>query len=339
MSKQTDNSLLTISIPTYNRATYLKRLLGCIYQEIASLSYSTEVIVLDNASSDNTTEVVKAYQDMGMVINYQRNSENIGADRNIGLCYTKATGKYVLAIGDDDVLLPGSLNFLHKYLSSDNDYGLIYLNFFGFKKDPIKEKPLFKLFNGVYKYKEGQILKKIRTRITFTSANIVKRKFISEKLIQEANGTNFTQLPGVINSIIHSSNNLYVGKYLLAQQVENSGGYEYLNVFGKNIALVVNKFLTTAETNKYKKWIYNELFIDIFPTALFKHKKKSNDELLEKFQILKQYYNNYPLFWIFNYPVLLMPVTVGHLFIVFVKVYRKLFKFYNSTHLFKKNIK
>ncbi|RZK38834.1 MAG: glycosyltransferase, partial [Hymenobacter sp.] len=53
--------LLSIAIPTYNRADLLSKTLESVYQQISSVADRVEVIVSNNASTDHTQQVVEAY--------------------------------------------------------------------------------------------------------------------------------------------------------------------------------------------------------------------------------------------------------------------------------------
>lgn len=98
---------LTIAIPTYNRA---EKLLECINRVIEySNNLNVEIIVSDNASLDNTREIVVSIIDNNPSIRYYRNSENLGFDGNFLNCFEKATGEYVWLLSDDDIILPGAI--------------------------------------------------------------------------------------------------------------------------------------------------------------------------------------------------------------------------------------
>ena len=64
---------VTIAIPTYNRAQLLK----ISMQSVLDQDYPDfRILVLDNASSDNTEEVVRSFSDTR--ITYHRNKKNVG---------------------------------------------------------------------------------------------------------------------------------------------------------------------------------------------------------------------------------------------------------------------
>ena len=63
------------------------------------------VAVSDNASSDNTEEVVQAYKDRFPNFDYHRNEKNLGADANYLRAASMARGEYCIIMGSDDAFL------------------------------------------------------------------------------------------------------------------------------------------------------------------------------------------------------------------------------------------
>jgi glycosyltransferase involved in cell wall biosynthesis len=97
--------LITIAIPTYNRQRYLLELLPVLLEQIQQAdpnNYFIQLLIVNNASTDSTHEVVNAVKETK--IKYIRNKTNIGADRNFIECVKHANGKYVWLFGDDDLL-------------------------------------------------------------------------------------------------------------------------------------------------------------------------------------------------------------------------------------------
>jgi glycosyltransferase involved in cell wall biosynthesis len=96
--------LLTIAIPTYNRAKLLQSCLDGITKIIGTCA-EVEVLVLDNCSTDGTEWIsrswVNSVRDL-MSARYIRREKNIGAVGNILLGVREANGKYFTFIGDDD---------------------------------------------------------------------------------------------------------------------------------------------------------------------------------------------------------------------------------------------
>jgi abequosyltransferase len=111
--------ILSICIPTYNRAEKLQQCLNHIVCQFnnESTKNAIEVVVSDNASQDNTIQVVKKFQESFDNIKYFRNEKNLGIDKNIINSVVMANGKYCWHIGDDDFIQNGSLKFLVGFLS------------------------------------------------------------------------------------------------------------------------------------------------------------------------------------------------------------------------------
>ena len=98
---------LTIAIPTYNRGNKLKLALENLLQ--CTKGKNVEILVSDNASTDNSEEVVRQVQRSHHEVQYFRNNSNLGFDGNFLNCFCRATGEYVWLLSDDDILLPGAI--------------------------------------------------------------------------------------------------------------------------------------------------------------------------------------------------------------------------------------
>lgn len=106
-----NNPILSICIPTYNRAGCLKQNLENIISQFGDTGVkdSVEVVISDNASTDNTAEVVRLFQEKFSNIKFFRNEKNLLFDRNLLNVIEKSSGEYCLTLGDDDALFPDSL--------------------------------------------------------------------------------------------------------------------------------------------------------------------------------------------------------------------------------------
>ena len=119
-----DNSVPTVSviISTYNRADFLHRAIKSV---LAQTYIDFELIIVDDASSDNTKEVVNSFYDER--VEYLRHDNNKGAPaaRNTGV--KKAKGEYIAFLDDDDEWLSDKLEKQVKKMGKVSDkVGLIY---------------------------------------------------------------------------------------------------------------------------------------------------------------------------------------------------------------------
>ena len=92
-----DNPLVSVVMPTYNSEKYIKEALESVFRQ----GVPVEVIVIDDASTDATQEVLAVYQEQKDFI-LIRNDRNLGVSqsRNLGVSYAK--GEYVAFLDADD---------------------------------------------------------------------------------------------------------------------------------------------------------------------------------------------------------------------------------------------
>lgn len=117
---------LSICIPTFNRARYLQNCLQSIEDAAAQTHAEFEVCVSDNGSDDDTSEVIEAYRNRLPLV-ARRNVENLGIPRNFLAVVGMARGEFVWLVGDDDLLLPDSINRLCEIIETQ-EVDHIYAN-------------------------------------------------------------------------------------------------------------------------------------------------------------------------------------------------------------------
>ena len=135
-SEGTQRPLVSVIIPTHNRAPSLQEALDSIYaQEGLGNQFEMEVFIVDDASSDNTAEVARRYGSA----HYIRLDKNLGASaaRNIGIKASK--GKYICFLDDDDLWLPQRVVSHLPVLETYSQFDVVYGQFIGtgFGKDAL----------------------------------------------------------------------------------------------------------------------------------------------------------------------------------------------------------
>jgi glycosyltransferase involved in cell wall biosynthesis len=116
------NPLVTIAIPTYNRANgFLKQAL----QSAVNQTYRhLEIIVSDNCSKDHTEMLVKTFDDPR--IRYIKHPTNIGASNNFNFCVNEAKGIYFCMLHDDDLIDPDFIEMCIASLKGNFDVGIVF---------------------------------------------------------------------------------------------------------------------------------------------------------------------------------------------------------------------
>ncbi|MBR2082584.1 MAG: glycosyltransferase family 2 protein [Elusimicrobiaceae bacterium] len=120
---------LSICIPTCNRAEWLHRTLQSIVQEDCFiLSEDIEIIISDNASSDNTQKIVEKFIiKYGSKIKYYKQSQFVCAMENFYKVCTLAQGKFIKLNNDTAHFRPGQLANLLDYIKQhDKDKSLLF---------------------------------------------------------------------------------------------------------------------------------------------------------------------------------------------------------------------
>lgn len=110
-----EKPLLSICIPTYNRSKYLKKSLDSIVTQNEFLNGSVEIVVSDNASTDDTKEIVKPYLEKYGNIYYSRNVENV-RDKNFPIVLSRANGVLRRLCNDTQCFYDGTLNTICKII-------------------------------------------------------------------------------------------------------------------------------------------------------------------------------------------------------------------------------
>ncbi len=130
------DKLLTIAIPTFNRAELLDKQLAWLAQAIKGFEADCEILVSDNCSTDNTQKVVEKWRSSlsSITFNYNKNNENIGVLKNVAYCLSAATAQYVWTIGDDDPIQERAVSYVVTKLKEHQNLSLLFLNFSGRNK-------------------------------------------------------------------------------------------------------------------------------------------------------------------------------------------------------------
>jgi len=106
--------LFTVMIPTKNRESYLYHTLKtCVNQDYPNY----EIIVADDASTDNTVHMVKEFSEQYHCVRLFTQTDSLGMRDNFEFALNQVKPGYLIALGGDDGLLPDGISEMHKILT------------------------------------------------------------------------------------------------------------------------------------------------------------------------------------------------------------------------------
>ncbi len=121
------SKLLSIVIPTYNRADYLDYSLE-VHVPLARI-YSIEIFISDNASTDNTSIIVEKWKAVYPFIKYYINETNLGPDKNFELALKYPKTEYVWLLGDTHKIPIDGIKYVNELITEKNNrYDVIVFN-------------------------------------------------------------------------------------------------------------------------------------------------------------------------------------------------------------------
>lgn len=108
---------LSIIIPVYNNEKYIGE---CIDSIVSQNTDQCEIIIIDDGSSDGSGAICDEYRNAypELIKVYHISNKGVANARNIGL--SNALGEYVWFVDSDDVIAPGSIDYLRQYIVDNN---------------------------------------------------------------------------------------------------------------------------------------------------------------------------------------------------------------------------
>jgi glycosyltransferase involved in cell wall biosynthesis len=118
-----NNPRVSIGLPVFNGERYLERALNSI---LAQTFTDFELVISDNASTDQTQAICESYFSKDRRIRYYRNTKNIGAMPNFNRVFELSSGNYFKWASHDDLITPDFLQKCVDILDRDPSVILCY---------------------------------------------------------------------------------------------------------------------------------------------------------------------------------------------------------------------
>lgn len=317
--------LLTIAVPTYKRAGDLAELLKTLEPQLAQLP-EVELLVVDNASPDNTPEVVaaacKGMRAAGARMRAVRHPENIGSDANFAFCFREATGHFFWMCGDDDRITPGGLDQVVSHLKGPDgapaELDMIYATSYGFREDFLAERqrdPFGRRFHTVRNPRTfAAVVNIMFSFISGIVVNKVRLESLPHLDPEEFIGTNLVQLSWTLPLLLHHRRSVVLWTRPVAAKIGSAHGYSIGDVFGERLTANVQRLLPARPD--LQKPILNFALRRWFPSIALDIRAMGGGTLeIEKAdQVLSRVYGRNPRYWLFTWPALKLPLRLAKLY-------------------------
>lgn len=281
--------LLSICIPTYNRAIYLEDALKNITGDKA-FGEEIEIVISDNASTDDTQLIAEKYIVQYNNIRYYKNEENI-RDRNFILALSRGNGKYVRLFNDTLRLKEGALSkMLAVIRSSKEDSPLFFYQNIDFLNSNTNKE-----VNGI-----SAFISNTSYWVTWI-ANFGNWKVIVDKIPfpNECAHLLFTQVDWSFKIIeTYKEAQIYYGDYFESVVPNKKGGYNLFDVFVNNYLYIVRKYLHRGFVFQREKYRLFRYFLYSWIGFLYNQTDKYVFDKKGGWKVLFGEYWYYPYFYI-----------------------------------------
>lgn len=317
-----ERPLLTIAIPTWNRASLLEDLLAVLLTELR-VRPDVELLVSDNASTDGTPEMLAGYQSRGLEMRILRNASNIGADGNILQCYEAARGKYVWLFSDDDLIAPGGIARVLQALSR-RDYDLVQVGHYNFVGEYGAHRTYRPLPDQEYTRAED-LARQTHVFFTFISGIIVNKERIEaepHRPFASLVGTNLVQLGPCFTALNRHRTSLIIRDPVVAARGNSSVGYALYQVFGPTMTAIVNEWV---ESPRVRKAIIGGTLRRFFPFWILLGRESGISRVPEDAHaVLRACHRRDWRYWTWDYPIYILPLPLARLWLLALRAVNKI---------------
>lgn len=313
--------IVSIAIPTYNRSHRLEETLTRLSAHPEIFADWVEIVVSDNASTDDTPAIVAAFTARtGKSLRYGRNDRNLGIDGNIHAVSRLATGRYLLLMSDDDLLLPGALSKLRSLVEETPDLIFCFVNGGSFTGayDPQASLPsLVKLDRPMVTRDPNELLSTIGVWSTFISSFFVERQAWLNVPAPESYIGSDIYLTHILFRLLASERGrtcVITSEQLLAARAEYAGSFRVFHAFGYSLLKLLSQDapamgLDSRTMRRVKLGIIRRA---LPPMVLMMRRSGSQRRALnlQELRALLRFTWWEPLAWVFLLPVALLPSAV-----------------------------
>ena len=167
---------VSIVIPAYNAQKTIKKAINSVLKQNFPKK-DFEIIVVNDGSTDKTSEILKSYDKQIKIIN----QKNQGAVRAANKGFKKAKGKYVIKLDADDYSKPNILKEMTRILDNNPEIDFVYCDYLekptGGKIKKVSTKNIFNTLSGGIMFKRSRFAREgfYRENIRFAEYDLLLR--------------------------------------------------------------------------------------------------------------------------------------------------------------------
>ena len=278
--------LLSICIPTYNRSQYLKKTLDSIICQEEFSPDNVEIVISDNCSTDDTEIVCKEYTEQYENIKYFRNTENI-RDRNFPLVLSKGSGVLLKLCNDTLIFNDFSLSKLLELVVNNK-----------------KEKPVIFTSNGNCKINDKcsftsleDFMYNASFWITWIGGYCIWKEHWNEfGNTEDGCKESLWQVPSLLKYINNMKKAIICNAFLFTiQTVEKKNiSYGLYKVFYINYLGFIRNYINNGISQTCYDWLEEDLLFNFYTDWMIQYKLHNNHlEYSKSENLLLNIYNSY----------------------------------------------
>ena len=304
--KMPNSLILTIAIPTRNRAAFLAQNLLQLKSELQNIeSDLVEIIVSDNCSSDETEVVVNSIIKTGLAFKYIKNPIDIGWGKNFLQCFNISSGKYVLILGDDDFFVDGALSKLINHLKYD-EYGIICVKTFGFDYCFKNENPGGRATSQLYD-DPGEFINDAGALLSLISACVINKNLASSASLELDQSPNLPVLHLVLRAAIAAKKNLFLKEYMIGCKRNNSSNYNFSEIFVGEMWNILRKECSDLVSNTWIERLEKKLLVEYYPIYLLQIRISDDGATSSNHQIFENGFGSNIRYKYWIKPIFILP--------------------------------
>ena len=305
--------MLSICIPTYNRAEFLRECLNSFVDSARGFEEKIEIIISDNASTDNTPQVVEEFMPSGLELKYRRNHENIGANRNIIAVAEAASGKYVWLFGDDDKVAKDAIPVVISRIMEG--FNLIICNFSIWSRDFafLKQQNGFPWTYDRIITSSEVLLEDFSLQLGYISSVVINRSDLLCVPLDETKrfvACGFPFLYSIYTALNQHCQAAYVANSVVLNRADNSGGFDWYHYFVTGSSVIFEELQLKGYSRRAairaKHYVLRRYVI----YRIIGEKKMRVKHPKGLFHLMLPHYRQNIFFWYGCFPVLCTPASL-----------------------------